>query len=80
VDEADGRAKIVWDSDQIPDTTATAIDTGDSVTMYLYVGASAKFYTFTALIESLTVTVQTRQGVCEAEVTFKSSGAITDPV
>ena len=79
MDEADGRAKIVWDSTQIPDTTSTAIDTGDTVAMVLYVGDSAKFYSFSAVIETLTVTTNARQGVAEAEVTFKSSGLITNP-
>ena len=80
VDEADGRAKIVWDSTQIPDTTTTTIDAGDSVALVLYVGNSTKFYSFTALIASLAVTVNSRQGVVEAEVAFKSSGAVTNPV
>ena len=80
MDEADGRAKIVWDSTQIPDTTTTTIDAGDSVALVLYVGNSTKFYSFTALIGSLAVTSNSRQGVVEAEVAWKSSGAVTDPV
>jgi hypothetical protein len=79
VDEADGRAKCVWDSTQIPDTTATAIDTGDTVALKLYVGDSTKFYSFSGIIETLTVTTNSRTGVAEFEVGFKSTGAITDP-
>lgn len=79
VDEADGRAKCVWDSTQIPDDDTTAVDVGDSVTLKLYVGASTYFYSMTAKIETLTVTSTSRQGVVEFEVTWKASGAVTDP-
>lgn len=80
VDEASGRATCVWDSTQIPDTTATTIEPGDSVSLKLYVGDSTKFYQIvTARIESLQVKSNSRSGACEFEVTFKSSGAVTDP-
>lgn len=63
----------------IPDTDISG-DPGDEVTLKLYAGDSGKFYTFAAVIENLEITVPQTQDVVRFNLSYKSNGAITDPV
>lgn len=76
--EAEGTINVVWDSDQIPDTDIT-MDVGDEITLALFVGDSAKFYSMTAMIETLKLISKNTEDVVRWTVTFKG-WAVTDPV
>lgn len=82
-----GSANCVWDSTNIPDTGVAGplepyrIGGADLVTLKLYCGNSTKFYSFSAIIESLQVTSNANGGdPVKFSVNFKSSGAVTTPV
>lgn len=79
VTEADFRCTVVFDSTALIDTD-NGVSPGSSVTVRGDLGDSGKFYTGTAVIETVRHYWNNRQGVVEAEVTGKYSGAITDPV
>lgn len=84
--EGSGTANCLWDSTNIPDAgTAGLLDPNriggtDLVVLKLYVGNSSKFYTFSAVIESLQVTSNAQNDAVKFSVNFKSSGTITGPV
>ena len=79
VSEADFSCEAIWDDAEIPDTD-NGLTRGASLTVKLNIGNSAKFYTGTALIETLTVKVDNIQGVVIYNITGKYTGAITLPV
>lgn len=78
VKEAEGTINVIWDSEQIPDTDIT-MDVGDEITLKLYVGDSTKFYSMTAMIETLKLMSKNTDDVVRWTVTFKG-WAVTDPV
>jgi hypothetical protein len=84
--EGSGTANCLWDSTNIPDAgTAglldpTRIGGSDLVVLKLLCGNSTKFYTFSAVIESLQVTSNAQNDAVKFSVNFKSSGTITGPV
>lgn len=71
--------EFVWDADNIPDTDVT-LDAGDSVSMTLNIGASAKTYAFTALVETLEIVDDNVNDVIRGTGTARVNGAITAPV
>lgn len=85
-----GTANCVWDSTNIPDSGSpgklepfrgTAGGSGDFCTLKLLAGNSTKFYTFSAVIENVTVTSNSTGGEpVKFSVSFKSTGTITTPV
>lgn len=88
VTEGSGTANCVWDSTNIPDGGAPGLlepfrgisGTTDTVVLKLYCGNSTKFYSFTAVIESLQVTSNSQNDAVKFTVNFKSTGVITPPV
>ena len=77
VNEASGTANCMWDSTLVPDNNGLD-PAGSTIVMKLYVGSSTKFYTFTAVIESIAVTSAIGDAV-KFSVGFKASGVVTDP-
>lgn len=68
------------DPDFGPDKSAAPLEVGNLVTLKLYIGDSGAFYEVPSRIESLAVTVNAVSDVVKFACTFKSSGAIIDPV
>lgn len=60
--------------------TDNTLTPGASVTVRLDIGDSGKFYTGTAVIEDIVHRVDNVQGVVMADLTFKYSGTLTQPV
>lgn len=79
VTEADFRCTVVFDSTALM-ITDNGVTPGNSVTVRGDLGDSGKFYTGTAVIETVRHYWNNRQGVVEAEVTGKYSGTLTQPV
>lgn len=86
---ASGTANCVWDSTQIPDNGSpgklepfrgATNGASDYCTIKLLAGSSTKFYSFSAVIENLTVTSNSQGGESvKFSVAFKSTGTITTP-
>lgn len=79
VTEADFRCTVVFDSTALL-VTDNALTPGSAVTVRGDLGDSGKFYTGSAVIETIRHYWNNRQGVVEAEVTGKYSGTLTQPV
>lgn len=79
VTEASGTANCMWDSTQVPDNSGLDPAGGAAIVLKLYVGDSTKFYTFSAVIESIAVTSAIGDAV-KFSVGFKASGVVTDPL
>ena len=79
LEEGSGSFNAPWDDTQVPDTDI-ALGAGDTGTMTLYCGDSAKFFSFTFFIESLATTNNAQNDVTRYTVNFKTSGSITHPV
>lgn len=77
VSEASGTANCMWDSTLVPDNNGLD-PAGSTIAMKLYAGSSTKFYSFTAVIESIAVTSAIGDAV-KFSVGFKASGVVTDP-
>ena len=93
--EGAGSFNALWDFTNIPDTgytendgdpdfgpdkSAAPLEVGNLVTLKLYIGDSGAFYEVPARIESLAITVNAVADVVKFACSFKSSGAIIDPV
>lgn len=78
VAEADFTADFVFDSTVLVDTDLTA-DIGVSVAVVLTMGDSGKTYSFTGVIEAITINNDQLSDVVRGTITGKSSGAVTDP-
>lgn len=79
LEEGSGSFNAPWDSEQVPDTDIS-LGPGDTGTVTLYCGDSSKFFSFSAIIESLATTTNTQNDVVRYTVNFKTNGAITHPV
>ena len=79
VEEGSGRIAGPWDSTVIPDVDVDG-DAGDEVTLKLYVGDTTKFYTFAAVIDTFEITNPQTQDVVRYSLSYKSNGAITEPL
>lgn len=77
--EGSGRIAGPWDSTVLPDVDITG-DAGDEVTLKLTIGDSTKFYQFAAVIENLEIIDNQTNDVIRYSMTYKSNGAITDPI
>lgn len=79
VTEADGRCEVIFDSTALLVTDNT-LTPGSSVTVKLELGDSGKFFTGSAVIEDIVHKVNNTQDVVKADLTFKYSGTLTQPV
>ena len=75
VSEADFSCTVLFDSTALLST----LSVGSSYTVRGDLGDSGKFYTGTAVLETVEHKWNNRQGVVEASVTGKYSGSITPP-
>lgn len=78
VKEASGTVNALWDSDQLPDTDIT-LDVGDEFTLKLYCGDSTKFYSMTAMVESLKMNSKSTDDVVRWTITF-DAWDVTNPI
>jgi hypothetical protein len=76
VNEYSGSVTANWDSTAMPEAV---IDVGTTVTLQLYMGDSNKFYSISALIETLEPSVPNQQGHVTYSFTWKGTGAMTNP-
>lgn len=78
-EEGTGTVNAPWDSEQIPDTDLTTLTPGGEFSMSLYCGDSNKFFGFSAIVESLTMTCNTTNDIVRYSITFRTNGDITHP-
>lgn len=79
VTEADFTCETVFDSDALL-VTDSVLTPGATVTVRLNLGDSSKFFTGSAVIESVVHKVDNTQDVVRADLTGKYSGTLTQPV
>ena len=80
VSEGDWTAECLLDSVALPDTD-TLMTRGASATIKFYLGDSGKFYSFTGLIETITMKVNNLGGdVVKYDFGGKVSGTLTLPI
>lgn len=83
-----GSANCIWDSTNIPDNGSPGLlepfrgtaGTSDTATLKLYCGNSTKYYSFTAIIDSVAVTSAASGAAVKFSVNFTATGTITTPV
>lgn len=78
VTEGSGSANCVWDSTKVPEDFGLN-PFGSTASMKLNIGNSSKFYSFTAIIDSVAVTSNARSDAVTFSVNFTATGAITNP-
>ena len=79
LEEGRGTFDAPWDDVQVPDTDI-ALGPGDTGTMTLITGASAKFFSFAFIIEELQTMNNAQNDVVRYRVAFRTNGAITHPI
>lgn len=80
VTEADGQCEVIFDSAALL-VTDNSLTPGSAVTVAMYAGDSGKLWTGTAVIETIVHKVNNLGGdVVKADLTFKYSGSLTQPV
>ena len=79
LEEGRGTFDAPWDSTQVPDTDI-ALGPGDTGTMTLFCGDSAKFFSFSFIIEELQTMNNSQNDVTRYRVGFRTNSAITHPI
>ncbi len=78
IKDAEITAKTFWDSAAMPTSSPYSLQPGNTATMVLAIGASAKSFSVPARITNIKVE-NPAKGVIPFEVTAKSNGAVTFP-
>ena len=79
VTEADFECEVIFDSTALL-ITDDSVTPGTTITVRLNVGDSGKFYTGSAVVETVTHSNNNLQDVVKATVTGKYSGTLTQPI